>query len=100
MIEIVPTAVFSVHKAEKMFTVEESTLLGNFPNAFGQIFPDACDIGFRMLSQNTGNVCDWVESKKEFSNEGELLVTIFEPTSTSGRRMPQLKGWTVHVLND
>lgn len=100
MSQIVSTSVFDIDRSGKMFIVEESTLLGNFPNILGKIFDDACDIGFKMLSSNTGNICDWVESKKEFSTEGELLVTIFEPTSSSIRRMPQLKDWTVHVLND
>lgn len=100
MLQPIPSNIFSVDKAAKMFIVEDSTLLGNYPNMYGRIFPDACDKGFRMVSQNTGQICDWVEREEVRDREDELEVTIFEPTREALRRMPQLKGWTVHVLND
>ena len=91
MIEL-STKLFTVDKAQKMFIAEHSDL----PPRRGQLY------GFALISQNTGKTSDWAFKHEEFSNDedDELLCTIYVPTVKTLMEQPQLKGWTVHILND
>ena len=93
------TRQFTTDAKQKMFIAEVSDLGRNY---LIQVWPDACDVGVEIVSQKTGRHSRWFQAKEERSNDedAELLATIYEPTRETLRTEPQLKGWTVHILND
>lgn len=90
-------ALFSVSLEEKSLVAEHSDL-GCYPGIQQRIYDDACDVGFAILGRV--GVTTWCLAKEERDGEGDLQVTIFEPTPETLRKYPHLAGWTVHVLND
>ena len=93
------TKQFTSDPKRKMLIAEASDLGRNY---LIQVWPDACDVGIEIVSQNTGRHSRWVQTEEKRSNDldNELLCTIYEPTRETLRTEPQLKGWTVHILND
>lgn len=98
---MIPSNLFTHDRAKRMFIAERSTIEGNCsPRALQlQVYQDACDVGFIMLSTRTGRESMWVEDG-EIREDGELQVTIYKPTRDTLRRNPGLEGYTVHLLND
>ena len=68
-------------------------------NPFGQIYPDACDMGFVMISAVTGKESKWVEDSQIYDGD-ELAGWRFVPTDETVRKLPILKGVVVEILND
>ena len=66
---------------------------------FSRIYADACDIGLTMIGKTGKEATFYVEHEKK-DREGELQVTILKPVAETLRAIPQLAGWTVHILND
>lgn len=63
-------------------------------NTLAQIYDDACDIGFVMVSEKTGKeeVFAFVEAKKD--EEGDLQFLKYVPAN------PKLRGISVLFFND
>ena len=62
---------FTFNKATKTFTTEISDLGKEFDLV--QIYPDACDEGFVMVSHVTGNLEKFAMSKTITNSEGETM---------------------------
>jgi len=91
------TKLFAVDPVSKALTVDISEL----PNdVFVRIYPDACDVGIRVLSDKTGKVSEWVQSNEQRDNENELMFYEFVPTPKSLREFPKLAGWKIITFND
>lgn len=74
----------------KNLGVAEESDLG--PRWCARVFPDACDIGFRVRSSRTRKVLTFVHVKDRKDDEGELVARIFQALEN-----PEIE---VHVLND
>lgn len=58
-----------------------------------QVYPDACDAGFTLVSERTGVPEKVVEFAVEVDSEGDLICTKFKPLN------PKLD-FTVIIFND
>lgn len=84
----------------KTFIGEASTLTkGNTIPLYGRVYPDACDVGFRMNSFITGAESVWY-LEGETVEDGDLIQWNFLPTPESVRKFPKLAGWKVTIFND
>ena len=94
------TRIMSYNTASKMFVVERSMLDqgGQLPIDC-QVYDDACDAGFTLISHITG--CEVIFTFKEYlrDDEGEAYAAVYSIDTKSARRYPALAGATVHVLN-
>lgn len=102
----ISTRLFSWHPKTKSFTAEESTLrrgprTRNGPTGlFQRIYPDAADVGFPMLSADSGKTAWFALDCEDRCNEGEVMGWQFVPTPEAIRENPGLAGVTVLVIND
>lgn len=98
----ISTDQFTVSKPNKTLITEISSI--NEKHTFIRLYPDACDIGFELISHVTGRSSKWYEDHYVYQDEGtedqELAATVFLPTEDTLRKEPQLLGWSVHILND
>jgi hypothetical protein len=92
----VSSKLFDWSAKDKQFTVEASTL---GKNAIGQVYDDACDEGFTMVSARTGKTATFYLVSRE-RYQGEVTGWTLKPTGETLRKQPQLKGVTVRVFND
>jgi hypothetical protein len=83
----------------KTFVSEISTLQFD-PNQMDQIYPDAADEGFTMVSDKTGQEVKFVYSHGEFDSDGDLTVMVFVVDPYAIRKNPRLEGVEAHLLND
>ena len=80
-----------------MFVAELSDLRPY--RVLGPLYDDACDQGFQLVSQWSGNVVPMTLSEQK-DHEGDISVWIFKPTSEAIRKVPVCAGIEVHILND
>lgn len=95
--KLLSTNRFTYDKYTKEFVAEISELGGD---VFGRVYPDACDLGFTLVSHVTGKETDWVVQELTRDPDGDILFWSLLPTSNSLRANPQLAGVTVTVMND
>ena len=95
-VPMVSTNKFHYHSGEKLFTQEISSL-GNF--SFGQIYPDACDEGFILVSHKTGAKITLYVSKCDMDGI-EILGWHLKPTPESVKKNPRISGIRMLIIND
>ena len=90
---------FFVDRKNKKMVAEASMLGCVTGNMYSQIYDEACDVGFKILSPKTGNapIFYLVETKKV---NGEIVSWEFAPSNDSIKKFPQLQGYCVSILND
>lgn len=86
---------FHYHKETNDFSQEASSLRGNVA-IMGQLYDDAADIGFVLVSEHTGQEVPFCMYQEMKSEEGEILWWKFK--STSPHKL--LEDMTVTVYND
>lgn len=67
---------------------------------FEQIFPDACDTGFMIISEKTGTITIWYLKEIVKNDLKETIEWICEPIPEHLKKHPELKGWILHIFND
>ena len=92
-----PGEKFSVSLESKTLVTEHSDL-GRAVQLQQRLYDDACDVGIAIRGK--GGVTVWFLHEEKKDDEGDLQVTIYEPTSETLHKYPAVKGWTVHILND
>ena len=92
----ISTKQFFFHKEDSMFTQEISSLGTLASYLTGQLYDDACDQGFVLVSDRTGAEIPFYLDETETSNEGEILCWNFKAASLK----PELVGLKVCVFND
>lgn len=95
----VSSRLFDWNPAKRLFVEEMSTLQASANFDLRQIYPDACDAGFTMVSARTGREVDFVMCSTDRSG-GEVQGWRFEPTRDSIRRDPACAGLSVLIIND
>lgn len=91
------TAKFTWSKDTQTFVAEISDLSDD---VFGQIYPDACDLGIILVSEKTGAESKWFIDSKLRNDDGELTGWRLLPTPEARRNFPALKQCEVIILND
>ncbi|TFG98706.1 hypothetical protein E4H12_05255 [Candidatus Thorarchaeota archaeon] len=95
------SALFTIQQDTKEFVTERSTLDANSEGRTeGAVFNDSADLGFIIVSTKTNEEATFAQCRKEYDNEGDLLVSHYSPSNDTLRRLPHLKDWSVAVLND
>ena len=89
----ISTKMFFYHKEDKSFSQEASSI--NIP-LLGQLYDDACDEGFVLVSERTGAEIPMYLTKTERDREGDVQCWNFKSAS----RKPNEKDITVCVFND
>jgi hypothetical protein len=93
----------------RQFTVDPKTLtfcaeITDLPNKgsglFGQVYDDACDQGFTMVSGRTGQQTRWYLGDTVRDLDGDLMSWTFYPDQRDVRKFPAMNGWKVVVFND
>jgi len=74
----------------------EASDLGDFRPE--QIYPDACDVGFKMLGKTGEYATFYLADTRQ--SEGDILYWTFLPTTETVRKIPALKGYRVEIFND
>ena len=87
----ISTDMFHYHKKHKSFTAELSDLR-DF--RVGRVYDDACDEGFTMVSQWTGQEVVFALERRKTDREGD--VQFWEYISVT----PKFRGFTVTIFND
>ena len=90
----ISTKFFSYDKENKTFSTEASDLPKTF-NPESQIYDDACDCGFTLVSEKTGTEALFGFDRED-RQEGELMGTWFEYCGIDDT----LKGLKILVIND
>jgi len=99
---------FDYSAENKMFSQEMSMLdKGGKRQVFSQVYDDACDEGFKMISKATGKAVYYVVDSEDRDGENEdrdgeneILGWRLVPTRDSIRRVPECKGTHVLIIND
>lgn len=77
------TSRFSYNPETKTFSAEASDL-GKMP--MRRVYPDACDLGFDLVSQRTGNSVTVVHNHRE-ERDGDVLWDEFIPAQHKDRKI-------------
>jgi hypothetical protein len=88
---------FSINPKTREFVADASDL-GNFK--LDRIYPDACDMGFEMVSHRTGQSVKWYLMTEMYNGDGDITAWSFNLTPESARKYPDLANWVVLVFND
>lgn len=85
--------------------VEEISTLsqGGKIQVWGQVYDDAADEGFTLVSHRTGVEVVYYLDHEEYSGQGEdreIAGWRFYPTEESKRQYPQCRNTSVLVIND
>jgi len=100
-IPMVDSNLFSWDKESRMLVGEISTLQANGQgNLYGQIYDDACDVGFQIRSRRTDETVVFYLADEVRTEEQDDQVWIFLPVAECIRKNPKLAEVSVHVLND
>lgn len=92
---------FTVAVGKTLMFAEASTLgfkAGEVPG--GQLYDDACDLGITVINHRSGAKTHWYKAQEDLVVHDEVQGWIYRPTAETVRKMPQLAGWEVHILND
>jgi hypothetical protein len=95
---LVNSSRFTYRKCDKQFISEISSLGKGF--RMERVYPDACDVGFTMVSDKTGKQVVFVEEDEVRDVDNDILYWLFVPTENSIRQNPELVGVTVLLFND
>jgi len=92
---------FEIIPKAKMIVADISELsLGNTVPVFRPVYSDACDLGFQLMNDNTGNTTMWVVSQEVRDEDGDLTAWKLVPMSKELVRFPEIKGWSITIYND
>lgn len=95
------TRLFSYNKESKVFSTEMSTLdQGGRKQVFCQVYNDAADEGFTLVSHQTGYAIKFVLNHVERDNEGDILFWDMVADARDIRRKPECNGVTIRIFND
>ena len=92
--EKISTKYFHYDKKNKIFSTEHSDL-PKFFNFYSQIYNDACDSGFILVSEKTGNEALFVFDRED-KQEDELMGTWFKYCGNCN----SLNGTRILIIND
>jgi hypothetical protein len=95
--ERISTKAFTWIPENRIFVAEVSSI--GERRVLGPLYDDACDQGFQLESEWSGNVVPMVLERREH-NDGDLTMWIFKPTTEAVRKVPVCAGIEVHLLND
>ena len=85
----------------KNFVAEISTLSqGRTRAVFDQVYDDACDEGFVLVSHKTGEEVTFVVDKIDQDSEGDIAGWHLIPINRKSGRRDISKDFTVLVIND
>ena len=90
----ISTKFFSYDKEDRTFTAEASSLPSTF-DFESQIYDDACDCGFILISENTGNEALFTWDREDRQG-GEIMGTWFKYCGNDN----SLKSIKVLIIND
>jgi hypothetical protein len=94
---LVSTDKFHYHPEDRLFTQEISSLGKDF--RFGQVYDDACDEGFVLISKKTEKEIILYVDRHDM-NDDEIVGWWLKPTSESIKKVPEAQGIRVLVIND
>jgi hypothetical protein len=84
--------------SSKLFTYANQTFVSELSmfkgKAFGQVFDDACDEGFSVISEKTGNHVVFAFDHYDHDGEGDMTAMHFKCVT------PGFKTLTAVLLND
>jgi hypothetical protein len=95
------TRLFSYNKNSKTFSTEMSTLdEGGKKQVFCQVYNDAADEGFTLISHQTGDEIKFALDHVERDQDDDILFWDLVPDTRDLRGKPQCKGLTIRIFND
>lgn len=88
---------FQYNKDTRCFSAFASDLPSPF---MGRLYPDACDLGFEMVSVKTRASAKFFLAKEDKDPDLGVFSWTFQPDTETLRRSPNLKGSSVVIFND
>ncbi len=99
MREVSHTQFTKSHEEGKVVLVAEvSDLFKDWPSEQDRVWPDACDVGLRVMGRR--QPVDFVVQREVRDAEGELVSFELAPTPESIRRVPACAKARVVIYND
>lgn len=86
------------HCAAKRSLTSEISDLGI--HRFSRLYDDACDEGFALVNEKTGNKTVWSVQNEIRDGEFELSGWVLKPTWESIRKNPALADYSMTIFND
>ena len=91
---------FDYISASKTFMAEISELSHGGVDPLGQLYNDACDQGFVMISDKTGSEVEFYLHNIQRDAEGDIIAWDFRPSTNAIRHNSNLQNVKVIILND
>ena len=91
---------FDFNVATNEFVAEMSMLDHGGIRVLGQLYADAADTGFVMVSARTGKEVEFVLKEEVRDADRDIRYWEFQPTHQAQFYNPELRGVRVIVLND
>ena len=96
-----------VEHSSRQFSWTEKTLVSEASDLdnrhLERLYDDACDVGFSVKSERTGNVIVFVMTSPFYHGHGEdreLAGWHYVPTTESFRNVPECQGMEAKIFND
>lgn len=94
-VKVLSSKMFSYNAHNKEFVGEMSEIGG-----FDMLYDDACDLGFAIRSEKTGQIAVYCLYSSSQNKENDTIKWLFVPTTETMKRIPALRGVNVVVFND
>lgn len=92
-----PSRMFTYNKQTKNLCAEASDLVNRH---LQQIYDDACDVGFAVISDVSGNEITFYLSETKKDAEGEVTAWEYQLLPEFVRKFPECSGMTATIFND
>lgn len=91
---------FDYISASKTFMAEISELSHGGVDPLGQLYNDACDQGFVMISDKTGSEVEFYLHDTQRDTEGDVIAWDFRPSANAIHYNFNLQNVKAIILND
>jgi len=95
----ISSARFTFSKKTNMFVADMSEVSHGGYNILSQLYNDAADQGFVMISHKTHAAVEFYLDHTEREADGDVRFWLFKPTANAVRKNPQLAGTKVMIVN-
>jgi hypothetical protein len=83
---------------DNTFVAEASDLMGN--DLMRQIYDDACDVGFAILSNKTRVIVVYYLSEEKRDTDGDITAWVYKPIPEHARKNLAIAKTQVVIFND
>ncbi|WP_407303456.1 hypothetical protein [Acinetobacter sp.] len=95
----ISSARFTYTKRTNSFVTDMSEISHSGADPLGQLYDDAADQGFVMISHKTHEAVEFYLDHTEREADGDIRYWLFKPTAAAVRKNPKLADAKVMIVN-